>query len=906
MRHLDKILVATLATILVFSLCGNSTTTISDSNQERDTIYESNELSGFPTAPYWLIEYEVNFTDYGFTGSGTAGDPYTIDGLEFVHSGGPGIQIVDQTAHWKITNCDFDISGDGIEVTNSTNGHVEGCTIEASQYAVQLIETNNTLIMDNEITSVSNGVYIQGCNDINLTMNRFSGSNYGLFVVSSTNCTFHDNTVENTLYGIYESGSTSNHISITDNIIRDTSSGGLFIQSPNCTISNNRIEGSDGYGMRVSTTSDALIFANNVSNVFQQGIYVTTGVNVNVTYNNVFNSEDNGIHLYQCETSIVTWNYIHSCDGYGISLDNTNTTLIHTNKAYLSNHGIYNGPISSSNRIYNNHLLFNDVENGYDNGGTGGDLSVWDFSALGNQWSNTVVTPYSIPGPTAAVDNFATTFPGDVAAPIPNQPSDFSMDEDESDRTIHWVIDELFPVNYTLYIDQAVFDAGHMMNEYILEIEPYSVAPGVKNFTVVFKDLYNNTASDTVWVTVIDVDYDSPTIIAGPNNETVQYQFTHNYQWNVTDEHPDSYILYDNENEVASGPWTSATNISESIDFYPGPHNLTIWINDTYGHTTTDTVWIDVTDPISPLLSEPSDFSYEVGTTGHFCNWSVDEDNPVDAEMYLDDAVINTFSYSEWINYSVDRLSLGQHNFTLVVWDAGMNYDVDTVIVTVVDTTAPTIEALSSQYIEYGSLNPGVNFNMTADGDWDTPGSFLVYINGSQYSNGVFSGDISTLIPFDKPLGVYNVTLYLEDKSGNSITATTWVTVGDSTDPTINSPDDLEFVEGTEGKNITWTCGDLLPSSYTITVNGTEAASGEWTGQSVLFNVSDFEPGTYVVKLTLYDTSGNSNSDTVIVTVLALPDDSNLLVVGIFLGGIGAVAIVVFILYYTGKLKSSK
>ncbi|MBD3408291.1 MAG: hypothetical protein GF411_19365 [Candidatus Lokiarchaeota archaeon] len=906
MRHLEKVLVVMFTTILVTSICGNSTPLISTLEQDGILTKEIVELSAGPITPYWLIEYEANFTDYGFTGSGTEGAPYTIEGLDFVHSGGPCIKIVNQSAYWKIVDCDFVTLGDGLEVRNSTNGHIEGSVFEVTQWAVELIDSNKTVIVDNEITSSSSGVYLQSCNEVNVSINRFSDSSYGMFLVSSTNCIFHDNNIENALYGIYESGLTSNHITITDNIIRDTSSGGIYIKSPNCTISNNRIEGSGGYGIRCSTSTDSLILSNNVSNVYMQGIYVTEGLHVNVTYNNVFNSEDNGIHVFESEVCIVTWNYVHSCEGYGISLDNTNSTLIHTNKVYLNDHGIYNGPISSSNRIYSNHLLFNDVENGYDNGGTGGDISVWDFSALGNQWSNAVVEPYAIPGPSGAVDNFASSFPGEVAAPIPNQPSDFSMDEDETDRIIHWVIDELFPVNYTLYVDYAIYDTGHMMNEYIFEIEAYSIEPGVKNFTVVFKDLYNNTASDTVLVTVNDVDYEPPTIIAGPTNETVQYQFTHNYQWNVTDEHPDSYLLYDNEIEIASGEWTSTTNISESVDFYPGPHNLTIWINDTYGHTVTDTVWIDVTDPISPLLSEPLDFSYEVGTSGHFCNWSVNEDNPVDAEMYLDDTVINTFSYSDWINYSVDGLSLGEHNFTVVVWDADMNYDFDTVIVTVVDTLAPSIESLDNLYIEYGALNPSVSFNMTPDDTWDTPGLFLVFVNGSQVVNGVFAGNIGTLIPFDRPIGIYNVTLYLEDQSGNGISATTWVIVGDSTNPTINSPENLEFIQGTEDMNITWQGDDLLPSRYTITVNDTVSASGDWIGQSIRFDVTDFEPGTYIVKLTLYDTSGNSISDSVIVTVLPPPDDSTLLVIGLAIGGIGAITIVVFILYYTGKLKRNK
>ena len=118
----------------------------------------------------------------------------------------------------------------------------------------------------------------------------------------------------------------------------------------------------------------------------------------------------------------------------------------------------------------------------------------------------------------------------------------------------------------------------------------------------------------------------------------------------------------------------------------------------------------------------------------------------------------------------------------------------------------------------------------------------------------------------------------------------------DRTDPTVTTPDDVTFVEGTTGHNITWTLNDENPTTYQVLVNGTAEASGSWTdGTDIVLDLDDFEAGVYNCTIVAYDIAGNMVIDTVMVTVTASGGGitnflmDNLLYIAI---GVGAIVII--------------
>ena len=127
----------------------------------------------------------------------------------------------------------------------------------------------------------------------------------------------------------------------------------------------------------------------------------------------------------------------------------------------------------------------------------------------------------------------------------------------------------------------------------------------------------------------------------------------------------------------------------------------------------------------------------------------------------------------------------------------------------------------------------------------------------------------------------------------------------DGTVPSINHPDDMEFVEGTENHNITWTPTDDYPATYGVSVNGVwlTVDLGSWTsGTSIVLDLDSFSAGVYNCTIIVYDFAGNYVTDSVSVNVTTaattgngIPDwiMDNLLYIGIGVGAVVLIGVVV-------------
>jgi hypothetical protein len=126
----------------------------------------------------------------------------------------------------------------------------------------------------------------------------------------------------------------------------------------------------------------------------------------------------------------------------------------------------------------------------------------------------------------------------------------------------------------------------------------------------------------------------------------------------------------------------------------------------------------------------------------------------------------------------------------------------------------------------------------------------------------------------------------------------------DTTAPLINHPSDMQFVEGTENHNITWTPTDDYPGDFEITVNGVVMDLGSWASLStIVLDLDDFNEGEYTCTITVYDVAGNSATDTVMVNVTeasTIPTGSltdllfdNILYIAIGVGAVAAIGTIV-------------
>jgi hypothetical protein len=208
-----------------------------------------------------------------------------------------------------------------------------------------------------------------------------------------------------------------------------------------------------------------------------------------------------------------------------------------------------------------------------------------------------------------------------------------------------------------------------------------------------------------------------------------------------------------------------------------------------------------------------------------------------------------------------------------------------------VDTDPPIITGLSDSSFEYGSVNPSIDWHISEA----NPDYYWIEVDEIPTYSGPWNGsDISISIE-GLDLGVYNFTLIVRDAFDQFSVDSVIVTIEDTTAPTINHPNDIVIHPDDTNSSISWDPDDLKPENYEIYQNGTLIATGIWNNTTIVYNLTNLQPGTYVYLIIVYDSSGNSVSDTVLVVVeeppsVFIPLDLTLVI------SIGSIVIVVIII----------
>jgi len=205
--------------------------------------------------------------------------------------------------------------------------------------------------------------------------------------------------------------------------------------------------------------------------------------------------------------------------------------------------------------------------------------------------------------------------------------------------------------------------------------------------------------------------------------------------------------------------------------------------------------------------------------------------------------------------------TVGLYNVTLTVkFNSVYNLTkTDTVMITVVQNQPPTADAGPDQIVEATSPS-GAEVVLDASGSSDPHNDTLTY--DWTWTGGSATGVSATVT---LPLGTTIVTLTVNDGQFNS-TDTVSITVLDTTPPTVNAGEDLtveqESHEGTE---------------VTLRGNATDLVDVEldyvWIEDGVILGneanlTHTFSLGAHELTLNVTDDSGNTGSDTVVVTVV--------------------------------------
>ena len=318
-----------------------------------------------------------NFTaQNGVTGgSGTADDPYIIEGWEINASTSHGIWIENTHAHVVIRNCTvYDgVIGDfhGIYIYNAENVTLENCTVINDKDGILIKYSGNILIKNCDVRKNDwYGIYITLCSNITVVSSYITNNGeIGIWIEDSHNINLDVLARNNTYTGIYISGSQNSTVS---GIIDNSSINGVNIyNSRNITIGSKISHARYGlncwysqltfsgeiygcyYGIRASDTSVEVsntilreniyqiylrggegVLINLTSNTAQNGIWGEQ-TNLRVTSSKIFGKE--GMKLKN--SSLCVEKSTFSCEGLGIYLDNC--TKIEFQDSELLNDSIF-------------------------------------------------------------------------------------------------------------------------------------------------------------------------------------------------------------------------------------------------------------------------------------------------------------------------------------------------------------------------------------------------------------------------------------------------------------------------------------------------------------------------------------------------------------------------------------
>jgi len=316
--------------------------------------------------------------------------------------------------------------------------------------------------------------------------------------------------------------------------------------------------------------------------------------------------------------------------------------------------------------------------------------------------------------------------------------------------------------------------------------------------------------------------------------------------------------------------------------------------------------------PDTPLIQYPIDISYAEGSTGNTASWIVFDNYLSHYRITINGVIVVEDAFAEVIEdiatVDIDGLAYGDHTVIITVWDIEDNTATDTIMIHVFDDTDPSINTPPNMEVFVGGSGQEIPWEVS---DLN-PDTYTVDLDGEEYATGSWTnGELSINID-GLTEGEHVLVLYIYDVDGNVISdAVAVLVITDSAAPAVDSPDDIVSIIGTTGNSIIWTPIDEYPASYEVSSNGSVYTSSDWGGSRIVLVVDGLPVGNHTFTLTVWDGSGNSATDTVLVTVLpyegwtpeAEPADMMMLI--IIVGAAAGVIIIVVVVFSKFKKSAS-
>jgi hypothetical protein len=180
----------------------------------------------------------------------------------------------------------------------------------------------------------------------------------------------------------------------------------------------------------------------------------------------------------------------------------------------------------------------------------------------------------------------------------------------------------------------------------------------------------------------------------------------------------------------------------------------------------------------------------------------------------------------------------------------------------------PEVDSPADFSVEYGSVGIALTWAPTSD----RPQSYVIDRNSAEIATISWDGGPISVLLDGYALGDYLFEITVYDSAGMSATDVVTVAIVDTTAPVLaDEPDNLTYQEGTPEHLLNWSFTELLPDSWVLYIDGSVQDSGPWDGSVISADAGGLVEGSYNTTIAVNDTSGNTASSMVMLSVTAPP-----------------------------------
>jgi parallel beta-helix repeat protein len=665
---------------------------------------------------------------------------------------------------------------------------------------------------------------------------------------------------------------TSRGVVVRGNRIVNGTTHGIYIGGNGNLVTGNQIVGNK-FGIGITQyASGNDIFANNISESRDRGVYFTVAAHDNLVHNNTFlrnglagdiswsaicflgsapapyyierNVVENNTFVGNMKTiSFLTtgvryntfrWNTIRGGDSYAIS----------------------GGPGFGANTFHHNTFICGtylvDAPNPGDLFDDGKEGNYWyDYAqrypgarAAGRVWD----TPYEVQQGATVWDRYPLAVLPDHNPPVADAGGDRTVPqgaEVEFDGGASW--DDVGIANYTWVMDYGGLNPVGNERTYTFTFPSL----GTALLTLTVADAWGNTDSDTAVITVVDI---TPPVAEAGDNITVNMGVLFSLDGsgssdNVGVTHYGWLVDPGGLDLAFEGPIAEA-----SIDL-PGEYVAVLNVTDAEGLWATDSLVIHVLDSVPPVARAGPDVAVDLGQTVTL-DGSASSDNIgiVDWEWSYEQGGGTVILHGERVNVTLGEP--GSHVIILRVTDARGLSGTDALTALVRDAERPDAVAGPDQVVDQHSrvtLNGSGSSDNIGIASW----TWTFDYNGSRRT---LSGEVVEFV-FDEA-GSFQVALTVEDAEGNRATDLTVVRVRDTTPPVVDAGGDRTVALGAElalGAGSSKDNVGIKRSEWVVSGVAPVGGSGSTFRFAAL--------GAFTATLTVWDLAGNEASATVTITV---------------------------------------